>query len=597
VNGILESIQEVCDRSSYDFREHACPTDDLAYLFPDWVAGYRLKHAIASVLQPRSILEIGVGHGYAARALLDGSPSARYIGVGSGDGLQWARTITAGFIASFIAADPLRLTALPGGTYDLVHLAGLDPDATFRCLELALRAGDWLLLDGFFRTGEIQQSANHFLKKYRAYLDFALVIPGNAGELLIRANERAASLNRSGEYRELADSYDASYFLQDCGGYDSFRKSNGRELGDPRLVAMQLLVMPQPGMRILDVGCGRGELAYAMARRGAQVVAVDYAADAVAIARQTYADTDELRSGRLTFTQADILEFQADEPFDAVVASDFVEHLEPPMLAAAVARLAGVLKPAGRFYVHTAPNLLNYRYVYARRRELARAAGCYLPVNPRSVYEDQMHINEQTPARLNRLLRRHFPGVVTWATALPEMTGTLATGAGREDLINATSIFAVATDGALSKSEVLGRVSQQPLDPAGITVRLAPLGELPPVIPGQHFRVPVAVTNEGLHMLASLPPNPVNLSYHWRDSTGGLAVHDGMRTTFTTPLLPGDSRRVEVDVVAPAEPGCYELQLTLVQEGKFWFEEQQPDLAATMSVRVEDSIPANRMES
>src|ERR1700736_2008544 len=99
MTNMIEEIRTTAERSTYDFRETAYPEDPLRHLFPDWVSYYRLKWAIARVLQPESILEIGVRYGYSALAFLSASPSARYVCVdldlptfgGSVGAVHWAR--------------------------------------------------------------------------------------------------------------------------------------------------------------------------------------------------------------------------------------------------------------------------------------------------------------------------------------------------------------------------------------------------------------------------------------------------------------------------------------------------------------------------
>ena len=68
---MIEQILDCWRRSNYDFRKTANPNDPLRHLFNEWVDYYKLKRAIASVIQPASILEIGVRYGYAAMAFLD----------------------------------------------------------------------------------------------------------------------------------------------------------------------------------------------------------------------------------------------------------------------------------------------------------------------------------------------------------------------------------------------------------------------------------------------------------------------------------------------------------------------------------------------
>src|SRR5271163_2412703 len=96
---MLDQILDLANRCSYDFRLSACLADPLAYRFEEWVPYYRTKWAIAAVLQPKRILEIGVRFGYSAMAFLDACPSASYLGIdinaeangGCRDAVFWAR--------------------------------------------------------------------------------------------------------------------------------------------------------------------------------------------------------------------------------------------------------------------------------------------------------------------------------------------------------------------------------------------------------------------------------------------------------------------------------------------------------------------------
>ncbi len=77
------------------------------------------------------------------------------------------------------------------------------------------------------------------------------------------------------------------------------------------------------GERVLDVGCGKGELAYDLAERaGAHVTGIDLNATSLAFARARF------RSERLALVEADALEWDPPEPFDVVVLSNVLEHVE-----------------------------------------------------------------------------------------------------------------------------------------------------------------------------------------------------------------------------------------------------------------------------
>src|SRR5512138_970953 len=75
----------------------------------------------------------------------------------------------------------------------------------------------------------------------------------------------------------------------------------------------------QPGMRVLDVGCGAGDVSFLAAQfvgpKG-QVIGVDKSSEAIAFASRRAASA---RLTNMQFVASDLLELQLAEPVDALI--------------------------------------------------------------------------------------------------------------------------------------------------------------------------------------------------------------------------------------------------------------------------------------
>jgi magnesium-protoporphyrin O-methyltransferase len=91
--------------------------------------------------------------------------------------------------------------------------------------------------------------------------------------------------------------------------------------------------------RLLDAGCGTGALSYAVARRGAAVIAVDVSASLIDIARERM--PPEISADAIQFRVGDMLDSGYGR-VDHVVAMDSLIHYETADKVAALARLAGL---------------------------------------------------------------------------------------------------------------------------------------------------------------------------------------------------------------------------------------------------------------
>jgi ubiquinone/menaquinone biosynthesis C-methylase UbiE len=218
--------------------------------------------------------------------------------------------------------------------------------------------------------------------------------------------------------------YTEEYFLTACEGYEEFVASEGQQLSR-RLNAAFALAAVEPGMAVLDVGCGRGEILQHCAHLGANAYGIDYAVVAVQLSQDVIAGTTGA-PGKTGVGQADAkrLPFPTAS-FDRVLMFDVVEHLYPAELHQALLEVHRVLKPDGRFIVHTAPNVWYDRYAYpvVRSFRTLLGQGARYPANPRAFLVDvnqHVHVNEQSMLSMRRVLSEAgFNGHV-WLDSPPQ---------------------------------------------------------------------------------------------------------------------------------------------------------------------------------
>lgn len=131
----------------------------------------------------------------------------------------------------------------------------------------------------------------------------------------------------------------AAMFTEVAGGYD--RTNVILSAGNVSLWRMATVkaVNPESGERVLDVAAGTGTSSFALAKSGAEVVAVDFSPGMIAEGRK--------RHPELTFVEGDAeeLPFPANS-FDAVSISFGLRNVNDPQKA--LREMRRVLKPGGR---------------------------------------------------------------------------------------------------------------------------------------------------------------------------------------------------------------------------------------------------------
>ncbi len=138
--------------------------------------------------------------------------------------------------------------------------------------------------------------------------------------------------------------YTKDYFLKDCGGWETFLKSGGKKLVKRFQVALKMVKIKK-GMKVLDIGCGRGEVTHYCHQQGAEVVGLDFSQAAIKIAKKTYP--------QILFIHQDIFRYQPETKFSLIIMLDFIEHIPKSQFKNLLRKCHYWLKKDGQILIHT----------------------------------------------------------------------------------------------------------------------------------------------------------------------------------------------------------------------------------------------------
>jgi SAM-dependent methyltransferase len=378
-----------------------------------------------------------------------------------------------------------------------------------------------------------------------------------------RAAPDVASINRSSEaYFEKAEN--RAFWLN---------RPYSDPASAPRVLARFGLLLaalrPGPGDRILDFGCGTGWTSVMLARMGAEVVGMDIAPAALAIAKQV--GDREMGEGRSRLSFAvyggDAVDAH-DEEFDFVVVNDAFHHFPNPK------RLLGefhrVLARHGMFGF-SEPGI---GHAATAHSEAERAQGVLEEdVDLEQLYRSGLEAGFDDlevllppvepealtlPMNRARAFLRGVPGVVpTDLLRLAILTGPI--GVFRKGPYRITSLHARA-HAARIEPEV-----------AALTAATGAVFDLSARVTNPTETVWLRDGRRGIGY--------VRLGAHLLDAAGAQIELDYGRVALSHDLALGQGARLTLSLKAPAQPGRYTVRLDMVNEGVCWFAQQGSPVA------------------
>ncbi|MDQ7797853.1 MAG: class I SAM-dependent methyltransferase [Candidatus Edwardsbacteria bacterium] len=210
------------------------------------------------------------------------------------------------------------------------------------------------------------------------------------------------------EYFE-QNKYDENYFKQMApGNYDYFYKSRGTELLACRLDDL-CKVKILPGMKALDIGCGRGELVMYLANKGVYAVGLDYAYEAIRKAKECLEFYNQDVKNRFMIVQAcaESMPF-GTMLFDRIMSWANVEHLYQWQWLECLKQSYSILKEDGVIVIGTHPNEWLQKYAYMATRNIRQVLQRkkLKSVKERQAEEYEAgHVNIKNPISLKKDLR------------------------------------------------------------------------------------------------------------------------------------------------------------------------------------------------
>lgn len=584
--------------SNFDILKLSTSTALNQSLFDEYNESMKFKNAVAKTINCKKYLEFGISNGMAPIAFLDATPKAHFITIDYRDkstvasDQNWISKHLERFNYHYYFYENKKIKDFSNDSFDLIHIQSIgDPAIFYKTLIDCSMITEWIMISNYLEDSNLYYELNHFLRIFNDVIDFHFNVTNCNKDLLIKLKNvyKLKTVENVFNSSELIPLYDSHYYLNACGGCYAYIQDGAHHSSDSRILSLLAVVFShhQEG-RLLDLGCGRGEVCVKAAIGGFECTGIDYSKDAIAIAKKGLPDLPEI-ADKLNYMVSDVSTYIPTEKFEVVVASDVVEHMTFDEVSHCYEIVSRALSDNGIFIIHTFPNSWYYDYFHSRRRKKVSSLGGFLPTDPRSRFEKNMHINEQNPRVLFKQLKQSFQHVLLWFNSPDDPIGSLQGKNDHHSLSEYRDLFAIASNSPIdidSVKESLGFHLWGKEEISEVILEITQCKEN--ISMSESFDVCVRIENRTRHTIHSLSPNPINLSYHWLDyDEKRFVVYDGLRTSFSCPVRPGSIQTLNAKCIAPDYNGEYLLRFALVQEQHAWFDqhpfEQFSEIKVTIS--------------
>ena len=170
------------------------------------------------------------------------------------------------------------------------------------------------------------------------------------------------------------------------------------------------------GTRILDAGCGPGQISFELAKRGAEVVGLDISANLINVAKDR---TPSSLSRKIEFRSGDMLS-DGHGKFDYVIAMDSLIHYGPKDIAIAVGKLAKNTVNSILFTVAPKTFLLSSILALGKLLPVSDRSPRITPIDHRDLrlHLNQMNIFDDNQALVLKRVKTNFYVSEAWIIKL-----------------------------------------------------------------------------------------------------------------------------------------------------------------------------------